>query len=166
MNLRLFATVVLLLLPACGGDSDPRSLTDKGSKALNSGNYEEAARSYEKALAELGSDTANPEWKRAKMGLIQAQVRIDATRAKEEFLRFAEANSSKVTDADFNLIGSKLGDSGKLQEAFSVLDAGMKAYPESPHLKALRDDIGKRAEESGDQSTLTSLKGLGYVGGD
>lgn len=166
MKLRLLVAVVLFLLPACGGDADPRALTDAGSKALNSGKYEEAAKSYESALASIGSDTANPEWKRAKMGLIQALTRIDAPRAQDEFLRFAEANSSKVTDADFNLIGSKLGDAGKLQEAFAVLDAGMKAHSESPHLKALRDEIGKRAEASGDKGTLDSLRGLGYVGGD
>jgi len=166
MKPRLLATVILLFFSACGGNSDPRALADEGSKALNSGKYEEAAKSYEKALAALGSDTSNPEWKRAKMGLIQARVRIDAARAKDEFLEFAGANSSKVSDSDFNLIGSKLGDAGKLQEAFAVLDAGMKAHPESPHLKALRDDIGRRAEASGDEGTLKSLKGLGYVGGD
>lgn len=166
MKLRLLAAVCLFLLPACGGDTDPRALADEGSKALNSGNYAEAARSYEKALAGLGSDTANPEWKRAKLGLIQARVQLDAGRARDEFLELAAANASKVTDSDYNLIGSKLGDAGKLQEAVAVLDAGMKAHPESPHLKALRDDIGKRAEASGDESALQSLKGLGYVGGD
>jgi hypothetical protein len=164
MNLRPFAFLVLYLLPACGGSSDPRALADEGSKALNSGKYEEAAASYERALAAIGSDTGNPEWKRAKMGLIQARVHLDAGRAKDDFLQLASAGPGKITDSDFNLIGSKLGDAGKLKEATEVLTAGMQAHPESPHLKALMDDIGKRAEASGDESTLASLKGLGYVG--
>lgn len=159
-----FAALLLCLLPACAGSSDPRALTNEGSKALNSGEHEEAVKSFEKALAEIGTDTANPEWKRAKLGLVQALVRVDAVRAKDEFLQFASANPSRVTDSDFNLIGSRLGDAGKLGESFVVLDAGMKAHPESAHLKALRDDLGKRAEASGDESTLNSLKGLGYVG--
>jgi len=166
MNLRLFAALSLSLAPACGGSSDPRALTDEGSKALNSGKYEDAAKSYESALAKLGNDTANPEWKRAKMGLILARVRTDATRAKDEFLEFAGANASKVTDSDFNQVGGKLGDVGKLQEAKAVLEAGMKAYPESPHLKLLLVDLGKRAEASGDAAALKELEGLGYVGGD
>ena len=166
MKLRHLAAVALCLLVGCGGETDPRALVEEGSKALNSAKYEEAAKSYEKALVGLGSDTANPEWKRAKMGLIRALIHIDAVRAKADFLEFAGAAPSKATDEDFNLIGSKLGDAGKLQEAKAVLEAGMTAYPESPHLKALLVDLGKRAEASGDENLLKSLEGLGYVGGD
>lgn len=166
MKLRHLAAAALCLVVSCGGDSDPRALVEAGSKALNSGKYENAAKNYEEALAALGSDTANPEWKRAKMGLIRALIQVDAARAKKDFLEFAGAAPSKATDEDFNLIGSKLGDAGKLQEAKAVLEAGMTAFPESPHLKALLVDLGKRAEASGDESLLKSLEGLGYVGGD
>lgn len=167
MNVRLVAVLLCVcLLPACGGGGDPQELADAGAEALSSGKYEDAAESYEEALEKIGSDTAHADWKRSKMGWIQAQVRIDATRAKQEFLDFASASPSKVTDNDFSLIGSKLGDAGKLSEALEVLTVGMEAHSESPHLKLLLTDLGKRAESSGDAGLLDQLKGLGYVGED
>ena len=162
MNARPIAVALLLLLPACGGSSDPRALTDEGSKELNSSDFAGAAKSFQAALDNLGQDSANAEWKRAKVGLIQAHVHADAAHAKDEFLEFAAAAPSKVTDQDFYLIGDSLGKAGKLAEAEAVLKAGMKAYPESPHLKALLTDLGKRAEASG--ASTDTLKGLGYVG--
>ena len=89
MNVRLILTLILALVPGCGS-SDPRALTDEGAKAWGSGKWEESAQSYEEALAALGSDTTNPEWKRAKLGLIQAHTRTDAAMAKSEFLEFAK----------------------------------------------------------------------------
>ena len=168
MKLRPFAALLLCFAASCGGggSSDPKALIDEASKALHSGKYEDAAKSYESALAKLGNDPANPEWKHAKMGLFKARARIDATRAKDEFLEFARANPNKVTDSDFNEMGGKLGDAGKLQEAKAVLEAGMTAFPESPHLKVLLVALGKKAEESGDAAALKELEGLGYVGGD
>ena len=162
MNARPIALALLLFLPACGGSSDPRALTDEGSKELNSGDFTGAAKSFQAALDNLGQDSANAEWKRAKLGLIQAHVHTDAAQAKDEFLAFATAAPGKVTDQDFNLIGGRLGEAGKLAEAEAVLKAGMKAFPESPHLKALRTDLGKRAEASG--ASTDTLTGLGYVG--
>ena len=166
MKLRHLAAAALCLLMGCGGDSDPRALVEEGSKALNSGKYEDAAKSYEEALAGLGSDTANPEWKRAKMGLIRALIHVDAARAKKDFLEFAGTHPSKATDEDFNLVASKLGDAGKLDEAIAVLGVGKAAYPESPHLEALGSELVKQAQSKGDASALDTLKGLGYVGGD
>lgn|SRR5262245_34671770 len=164
MKLRLLTIAILCLLPACGGSSDPRVLTDEGSKALNSGKYEDAAKSYEAALARIGTDTANPEWKRAKLGLIQARVRIDAAKAKDEFLQLASANPSKVTDSDFNTIAGRFGDARKFDEAIAILEVGKKAFPESPHLDALGKELLKRAQESGTTSAVDKLKSLGYVG--
>lgn len=159
------AACLLAFIASCGGSSDPRVLTDDGSKALNSGDYSAAAESFDKALSVLGQDTANPEWMRAKLGAIQARTRLDAAKAKQEFLDFAAASPSKVTAEHYNLIGSKLGDAGHLAEAVAVLQAGMKSNPESVHLQALLTDLGKKAEAGGDAGALDSLRGLGYVGG-
>jgi len=168
MKPRPFAAVLLCIvlcsIAACGEDSDPRALTDEGSKALNSGKYEDAAKSYRKALAELGSDSANPEWKRAKLGLVQAEARLDAAKAKNEFLEYAKGNPSRITDSDYNLIASKFGDAGKIDEAIEILEVGKAAYPESPHLDALGKELANRAKASGATDALDKLKGLGYVG--
>ena len=165
MRLRLFLPLLLLVLPACGSP-DPRALVDEGSKALNSGQYADAARSYEKALAAIGEDSKNPDWKRAKLGLFKAQAHVDPGQAKDGFLQFAAAAPGTVKDDDYNLIASELGAAENLNEAIAVLEAGKKAFPESVHLDALGQDLVKRAAESGDEGALDSLKGLGYVGED
>ena len=162
--MRLLVALTLAFVTACGGSSDPRALTDEGSKALNSGHFEDAAKSYGEALAVLGTDTANPEWKRAKLGWIQAQTRIDAVKAKSEFLEYAQGSPSKVTDEDFNRVASRLGEAGKLKEATEILEVGKKMFPESLHLDALGKDLVQRAKSSGDTGALEDLKGLGYVG--
>jgi tetratricopeptide (TPR) repeat protein len=161
---RLLVAITLCFASSCGGNSDPRVLADAGSKALNSGKYEEAARSYERALAEIGNDQNHPEWKRAKLGLIQAEARLDAPKAKDAFLEYARGNPSKVTDSDYNLIASKFGDAGKFDEAIAILEVGKQAFPESPHLDALGNQLVDRAKQSGDSGALDKLKGLGYVG--
>ena len=155
----------LSLLPACGA-SDPRTLADEGATALSSGDYQKASGLYEKALAQLGDDSANPDWMRCKLGWIQAETRIDAGRAKDEFLKLAASSPSRVTDKEFSLVGSRLGDAGKLDEAIAVLKVGMEANPESLHLQALVKELGDRAKSAGSAGALDSLKGLGYVGGD
>ena len=162
----LAALIALLacLQTACGGSSDPRTLTDEGRKALNSGDYQAAASSYEKALAELENNTDSPEWKQAKLGLVQALARIDAARAKKDFLDYAAANPSKVNDSDFNLIAGRLADANKLNEAIEVLKVGKEKFPESPHLDTLGDQLAKKAQSSGDAGAQDALKGLGYVG--
>lgn len=161
MNLRSFAIVALCFLPSCGG-SDPKTLIDDGSKALNSGDYRAAASSFDEALAAL--DASSPEWLRAKLGGIQARTQIDGVKAMDEFLQLAKASPGKVTAEHFNLIGSRLGDASKLTEATKVLEVGMEMHPESPHLKALLAELGKKAEASGDPEALKNLKSLGYIG--
>jgi len=163
MNLRILAAFALCLAPACGS-SNPAELTDQGSKALNSGDYEGAAKSYEKALTVLGSDTSNPEWLRAKLGSVKAHAHTDATKAKSDFLALAAASPSKVTDREYSAVAGALGEAKHFKEAIEVLEAGMKSNPESVALKGLRDDLGKRAESSGDSGALDALKGLGYGG--
>lgn len=153
-----------LSLSACGGASDPKALNEEGSMALGSGKYADAAKSYEKALAALGTDTASPEWKRAKMGWIQAETRIDAAQAKAEFLKYAKENPTQVTDADYSLVASKLGDAEKFEEATELLAAGQVVYPKSTQLDALGKDLANRAKASGASGALDKLKGLGYVG--
>jgi len=158
----LLLSLALCLVTACGGGSDPKALTGEGSNALNSGKYAEATGHFEAALAAMGSDTANPDWMRAKMGLIQSLVHTDSTRAKTEFL--ALAASGKVTDRDYSTVGTQLAENGKLAEATEVVAAGMKAHEGSPQLVELRDRLGDIAKESGSSADLDALKGLGYVG--
>ena len=164
MNVRLILVLALALVPACGS-SDPRALTDEGAKAWASGKWEASAKSYEDALAALGSDAANPEWKRAKIGLIQAHTRTDAAKARDEFIDFAKANPSQVTEDTFHTIATRLGEAGKLDEAVAVLAVGREMFPGSKHLDELGNELAEMAKSSGDSGAADALKGLGYAGG-
>ena len=162
MKLRTLAGLVLCLAPACGS-SDPRTLTGAGSNALNAGDYSAAVQNFEKAVAAL--DSSDPEWKRAKMGLFRARAHLDPSRAKDEFLEFARTNPTNVTDADFTLIASHLGETegpAALQAAIEVLEAGKVTYKDPRVFDALAKDLIKRAESSGNSEALKSMKGLGY----
>jgi tetratricopeptide (TPR) repeat protein len=160
---RLLASAVLLLA-ACGGARNPAELTDQGYQSLRSGDHQAALESFEQAIAAYGHDTAHSGWLRAKLGAIEALTHTDAARAKDEFLKLAAANPSRVTDKEFSLIGGLLGDAGKLDEAIEVVKAGIDAHQESRQLEALVVKLGKMAETSGSAGQLDALKGLGYVG--
>jgi len=165
MNAQPLCLALLLAFSSCGG-SDPTELTDRGYAALRSGDYSAAAKLLDEALVALGTDPAQPSWMRAKMGAIEARTHTEPARAKDEFLQLAAANPSRVTDKDFSLIGGLLGESGKLDEAITVLTAGMEAHAESPSLKGLMGKLGDMAKSSGSAGALDALKGLGYAGGD
>ena len=154
----------LLLVPACGGSSDPASLTDSGYKALAIGDYGAAAGDFEQALEAIGVDATHASFGRAKIGAIEAYSQTDAARARSEFLAFAESHPDQLTDRDYNRIAGRLGDAGNLEEAIALLEAGKAAYPESTHLDALGARLVEQASQSGDSGALDALKGLGYVG--
>jgi hypothetical protein len=61
-------------------------------------------------------------------------------------------------------VGGRLGEAKKVDQAITVLEAGMLAHPESPHLKVLLTQLGDMAKSSGSSEALDKLKGLGYVG--
>lgn len=161
-------SLVLLLLASalsgCGG-GDPQELTDQGYAALGSNDAGKAAGLFEEALAKIGSDTAHAQYLRAKMGMIEAIAVANPRRAREDFLALAAARPEDVTDRDYNRIALRVAE-GDLKEAIELARRGMEAHAESPHLAKLVQDLGKRAETSGDPAELEALKSLGYVGGD
>jgi hypothetical protein len=165
MRARSFLLALTIVAAACSPAANPAELTNRGYEALRSGDYKAAEEDFARALEALGHDTAQPAWQRAKLGLIEAWTHTDAARAKSEFLEYADKGAgSGVTDKDFALIGGRLGEAGKLDEAVAVVTAGMDAFPESPHLTVLRDKLGDMARSTGSSGALEALKGLGYVG--
>src|SRR5688572_958826 len=156
--------LLLVLTPAC--DADPGDLTEAGYTALGAGDSEGALKEFERALDEIGTDTSHPHFLRAKLGAIEARIRVDAEAAKREFLDLAAGMPSQITARDFSTLGGKFAGAKQYLAAIDLLDAGMKAHSESPDLKALQDDIRAAAQQSGDQDALDKLSSLGYTGGD
>lgn len=150
------------VLSACGG-GDPKELTDQAFAALNSNDMSKAADLFEEALSKIGNDPAHPEYLRAKLGLIEAIAAANPKRAREEFERLAAAHPEDITDREYNRIALRIAE-GDLGEAIVLAKRAKELYAESPHLAKLVDDLGRRAETSGDAADLEALKGLGYVG--
>src|SRR5262245_10153164 len=145
------APLLLALLAACGA-SDPKSLTDAGTAALNSNDPKGAIASFDRALA--GMKATDPDFLRASIGRCQALARTDPERAKSDFVALAAAPPAKVQEPEFVAVASELASRGSIEPAISVAEAGMKRYPESPAMISLRDRIGDAAKKAGDPAAL------------
>jgi len=155
-----------LALTACGGATDPASMNDAGAKALNSGDYAGAATQFDAALTAIGDDTANAQYQRAMWGFIEAGAHVDPARAKDDFLAFAKANSATMSAKEYSKVGTWLSSAGAYTEAVFVVDAGIQAYPETPALLAMIENIKADAAKAGDADAASALEGLGYLGDD
>src|SRR6185503_13446163 len=107
VSLRSLLLLPLLLAPACGGSSDPKDLTEAGYAALGAGDSKAALGEFDQALAAIGSDTAHPQYLRAKLGAIEAKIRLDPEAAKREFLELSAGMPSQITARDFSTLGGK-----------------------------------------------------------
>jgi hypothetical protein len=153
---------LVLSLASCGGAADPKSHNEQGYQALNSGKHAEAASHFESALAALGSDTKSDQYLRAALGLVEANVNVNPEKARDDFLALARANSSSIGAEDYSRIGGMLANAKKCKPALDVVDAGIKAFPETPQLAKLIEKI--TADCAGDAETMSALEGLGYLG--
>lgn len=153
-----------LSLAACGGGgSDPVALSEQGEQALGSGKYAEAAKHFEGALAALGGQSSGDQYLRARLGLIEANAFIAPERARDDFLDLART-SQDIGPADYARIGGRLNDAKSPEIAIEVVDAGIKANPESPVLVKVLEQIEAEARRSGNTSVMDKLGGLGYLG--
>jgi Flp pilus assembly protein TadD len=152
-----------LFLPSCGS-SDPRALTDQGASALASGDAKGAQASFEKALA--GLKPGDPDYARASMGRFQALVRSEPESARAEFLAYAKAQSASVTESDFATMVGEFLRRERTVEAVDVMDAGVKAFPKSEAMLAVRKKVEEQARAAKDPAAMQKMKGLGYIGGD
>ncbi len=159
--MRAHILLLTLLISSCGS-SDPKALTDSGSAALNSGDAAKAVSEFDKALGHM--DASHADYLRASVGRCQALARIDANRAKEDFLALARAQPSKVREPDFATVATELVKANSIVQAVAVAEGGMKMFPDSPSMKSLRDQIGDAAKKAKDPEALKRLKGLGYAG--
>ncbi|MFN0007612.1 MAG: hypothetical protein ACKVXR_06865 [Planctomycetota bacterium] len=157
----LLPLILLCSLAACGSD-DPKALTAAGTKALNSGDAKEAVSNFDRALAQM--DAGNPDFLRASIGRCLALARIDPERAQSDFLALAQSQPARVQEPEYVAVASELAEKGAIGPATAIAEAGMKRYPESPAMIALRDTIGDAAKKAGDPESLKKLKGLGYTG--
>ena len=161
---RLCALVTAAVLLVACSESDPKVLTDKGSAALGAGDAPAAIESFDAALQHM--DARNPDYLRASMGRCQALARQNPSQAKDDFLALARSASDRVREQDYSTIVNELVKKGAVAEAVEVMDAGIKAFPESPQMQALKTSVVEASKKSKDRGALQKLKGLGYTGDD
>ncbi len=154
---------LLLLTPSCS-ESDPKVLTDSGTAALGSGDAATAAKSFGAALTHM--DAKHPDFLRASMGKCQALARQNPMEAKQEFLDLARKHPELIKEPDYATIIRELVQKRGTSEAIEVVEAGMKAFPNSMSMIAIRDEVGDELKKSQDPASMDKLKGLGYTGSD
>ena len=166
-SIRALGALILsvpLALAACGGGSNPEEATNAGYAALGSGDAESAVDHFASALSAL--QPGDPGYKRARMGEVEAKVRLAPEAAAGSFLEFAGAHPEQVEAGDYRKVGVQLSERKSLKAAVDVLDAGLKRFESDAKLKEAMDLTMAAAEKSGDTSALDALRGLGYIGGD
>ncbi len=163
MRPRTLLLLLPLLAPACG-PADPRALTDAGASALASGDSPKARDCFEQALAEL--KPGDPEYVRASLGLFQALVRGEPVQARDKFLAFAKAQAASVNEGHYGAMVGEFLRRDRTAEAIDVMDAGVKAFPNSEVMLAIQKRVEEQARTAKDPAALQKMKGLGYIGGD
>lgn len=162
-----YATPVLLCLalitPSCS-ESDPKVLTDAGTAALGSGDSASAAKSFQAALSHM--DAKHPDFLRASMGRSQALAKVNPIEAKQEFLDLARKHPDLIKEPDYATIIRALIQNRAAGEAVEVVEAGMKAFPNSMSMMAIRDEVGDEIKKSQEPGAMDKIKGLGYAGSD
>ena len=165
MRLSTFAVLLPLALAACGGGSaDPVALRDAGYEALGSGSWSAARSEFQAGLEAIGNDATNPEFANLSLGAIEAQIQIDAGAARDELLQLSKDHGALLKDRDYSSVAGKLAGAGKLSEAIDVMDAGIKAHPDSESLQKVQKSIVAKAKAAGDKGAMDALAGLGYLG--
>jgi hypothetical protein len=164
----LAAPLLLLALSACGG-GDPAELAEQGYRALGSGDAPTALAKFEAALK--GMDPADERYLETRLGALRARAYGD-DRTKEEKPRASAAVvdflalGGRLRAEDYRVFVTDLASAGAFMPAVDVLKAGQTAYPEDPKWESLIQRVGDAAKVAGAGAALSSLKGLGYIGGD
>ena len=161
--LALLACLPLALAACGGGGGDPAELTTQGYDALYSGDAETAVDRFSEALQSL--QPTDPGYERARMGHVEALVRVKPDTAAQSFLNYAEQQPEQVDAADYHKVGMQLSEGKALSDAVAVLGAGLKRFPDDPKIDEALKKTMAAAEQSGDTGALDALKGLGYTGG-
>ncbi len=154
------AGVLAWSLSAC----QPADPGEAGFQALQAQEYEQAADHLAKAMeaAEPGSE-AHREF---AVGHFQALAHSAPKASREGFLALIDSKAIEARERDIETVASELMQAKAFSEAAYVIDVGIRTFPENPRLPQFMDKLITMSKQ-GDQADLAStLKGIGYGGGD
>ena len=157
----LITSLALLALAAtslsCTEASSPADLNRQAEASLQELDYDAAKVNFEAAAAALGQDTASPDYKAAKLGVIECLVYTDDTRCAPEFTNLT-ADAS-----DYVYISGLLSNAGHLESGFAVAELGNQHFPDHPGLVKVFENLAVKAKTVGSPALDESLIGLGYI---
>lgn len=156
-----FLLVLPLFLTSCG-ESDPKLLTDQATEAFQSGRFGEGLGGFESALKHM--DVKHAQYMRASLGRFSALAHVDATKAKDEFLKFAAAEKARLVPEDVHVVVSELVNTHQYSLAADVLDGLKNYFPSSGKMLEIGNAVADAAQNAGDSKLSDRLAGLGYVG--
>ncbi len=152
---------LLLTFAACGG-ADPATQVNDSYSSLSSRDYLRAEAGFTEALKQLEPGTGSH--RRAQLGLFRARSYSDPTGTKADFLTYAKANDLEIID--YTQFISDLVSGDHLDEAIAVVGEMKSIFPDNPKVDEMGNLLVTKAKNTGDDSALDALSGLGYVGND
>lgn len=152
---------VLVGLSLIGCDpSGPDQWIASGHSSLNSGDAQTALASFQEAAAAL--EPSDPRFLDAKLGVVEALIRAEPIRAREEFLALSTSFPEQVGQKQFEYMGGLMVSSKQYMEASKLVHNGIQRFgPEATKLRAMIDRI--QQESVNDSAVQDALVGLGYV---
>jgi hypothetical protein len=162
MKLHHLALALSLGLASCsGGSSDPKALNDDGYQKISAQDFEGAKSDFEAAVAALGDNTADSQYKDAKLGLIEALAHLNPDKAKDDFIALAGSLGDKITADDYSSVGGILVSANAAEAGLSIVHAGLEKFAGNAKLKKVLDAI--LAKAASDPALTSALGGLGYL---
>jgi len=101
-----------------------------------------------------------PQYKAAKLGLVETLAHTIAAKAKTEFLALATAIGDKLTAKDYSYIGGVLVSAGDPESGLAIVHQGTLKFPSDPGLEKILAAI--KAKAASDPALTSALSGLGY----
>ncbi len=156
------AVAACALAYLAGGDADAHELTARGLRQLGNSEFGRAADQLGRAVA--GLEVGDPDYGRARMGLVEALAHIDPALARDEFLDAAESGHA-LQSRDYLTVASTLHKQHGSAAAVQVLDAALARFPQDAgDLERQKEVILEEAASSATPAEIERLRSLGYIG--
>lgn len=161
---RLHLALVLPLLVASCGESDPKVLTDQATEALHAGRWDQSLGGFEDALRHM--EPGHTQYMRASLGRCTTLVHVDPARAKTEFLKLAESQKGRIASEDFHVMISEYVNNRDFTAAVDLTEAGKNLFPKDARMFEIGNSVADAAKRAGDSKAVNRLNSLGYLGSD
>ena len=154
------AGLLLFGLLACS----PSNPGEEGYEALQSQDYQRAADQLWKAME--GAEPGTNDHREFAVGHFQALAHLSPKECRTGLLAMIEAKTIEPTQRDLETVASELMQVKAFSEAAYVIDVGIKTFPDNPRLPEFMDKLLTMSKQDGQAELASTLKGIGYSGGD